>query len=374
MAAGEKVRANLKATSVHGVNIPMQALKENFDGNKKWLTTLLRDGKLTAADRKLAQSQLDAIPRIMSELDEAKKIAEGGAWYRKFSGQGDPILASIAGTATLGPVGLLAGVLARPQIAVRGLELANKFVVGETGKIGNAVGRATSKMVEKAKRVPAAAVVAGEKQREFDRQRAIVAQIAQQAPSIREAVSKQSSWIGYTAPNMQRSGADTVIRGALYLDSKAPGKMVSAIPFSKPQPPTKQEIAEFNRRARAVNNPMVLLSDLEAGKLTPETVEAVRDVYPETFAEIQGKLAEKIADMSQRGQVPSIGDRVQLSLIMGAPMTPEMQPAAIRTFQSIYAQQSPEQRQGMAPSRGAGKAPNFAANYQSGADETAQAQ
>ena len=247
VAASSKIRDVFKNTSEYGVNVPVQSLKEGLEGDKEWLTILLRDGRLGAADRKLAQDQLDAIPRILKDMGEARTIAEGGAWYKKVSGTGDPLIAAVAGGAALGPAGLLLAPIVRPQIALRGLELADKVVRGETGKIGAAVSRATTKIGQKASRIPSRIPVAAEKAREFERQKSLAAQITQQAPAIRAAISRQTGWIGQTAPKMQAVGADTVIRGAEYLNRMAPGGSSSSIPFSKPIPPTKQEMVHHNQ-------------------------------------------------------------------------------------------------------------------------------
>ena len=128
------------------------------------------------------------------------------------------------------------------------------------------------------------------------------------------------------------------------------------------------------RRLRAVENPTSILDDLAAGRLTPESIDAVRTVYPETFAEIQGQVMDRLTTMEQRGERPSYAKRVELGLLLGIPTDPTMTPESIAALQAQY-QPTEAEAAGPQPAPPLGqakgrKAPDFAAAYRSGSAET----
>lgn len=97
--------------------------------------------------------------------------------------------------------------------------------------------------------------------------------------------------------------------------------------------PGDAEMSRFQRYFEAVNDPRVMLRDFAAGTLAPETVETVRTLYPNFFAKtVQGitqYMGEKQPDVA-----PAM--RRQLSTLLGKPVDPAEQPAALVSLQSTF--------------------------------------
>lgn len=412
-ADGDKLRAMVAATNKNQVNFASVAYRKTLEADRNTLKIMLRDIDFPALEKQYAkrgrqppnmrremEAQVKSIEKNLALLDKAEESARLGNWFNQVGGSKDSFTAmlgaaALGATVGFGPAALLAAPLLRPQIAVRAIEGIERIAKNQDDKVNKAVREAFKRMKQAGTKigevggraVETAAAAGRAAQRgtaattrrfggaaaranAFYDTRNRVQQAAAALPAIRAQVDAQTAWLAGQAPVARQAAGDTLYRGVGYLARVAPGQTVSGVPFSEPIPPTAQEQISFMRKVRAVKNPMVLLDDLRDGKLTEDTIEAVRETYPEMLGEMQAKVAEQVADMSARGEVPTMADRVSLSLLMGAPMTPEMSPDFIRTAQSIYAQETPEQRQGgVTPQR----APNFAANYESGAQETATA-
>lgn len=369
-ATGAKVKTNLLSTSDAGTNISVESLRDWLNGQEQTWRTLKADGALTMSELADVNKGLELANRLRSNLDKATEIAQLGATYKKLATGTDPLFAVAAG-AMVGPLAILAAPMLKPAIALRGLELANRVANKQNGKIAAGVNAAMRAVRQTARGAPATVGTMVGKYADVERKAKLTREMATQLPQLDAEVKKQVGWMADTAPTVEREIRASFNRAISYLNANVPGSPAATTPFSRPIPPTKQELVSFEKRYAAVKNPNVLLDDLASGKLSPETVEAVRTVYPEMFAQVQTQLLEQVSQMAARGERPSMASRVQLSLVFGVPLTPEMDPESIRMFQSIYAQQTPEQRQGgVSPQR----APNFAANYESGAQETATAQ
>lgn len=129
-----------------------------------------------------------------------------------------------------------------------------------------------------------------------------------------------------------------------FLASKAP-KEKTLSPGMPPVPPSPVEVRRFNRYVRAIKDPTSILDDAYDGTLTPEAVEAVRTVYPETYASMQADIAERIGNMAQ---IP-YARRIQLSAILGQDVTGTMSPAMVLPAQQAYMPAPTEQKSQQMP-------------------------
>lgn len=122
-----------------------------------------------------------------------------------------------------------------------------------------------------------------------------VAPLQQQAPNLANAVSFKNAMIqNYLNDNMPKSNHDLN-------------------PFNKKKwKPTDAEISKFDRKIRAIQNPMSLLDDIQNGTLTQEAVDAVKTNFPEIFKKIQ----EKILTTAQEMKKIPFKARAQLRMIV----------------------------------------------------------
>ena len=149
-----------------------------------------------------------------------------------------------------------------------------------------------------------------------------------------------------------------------------PTGLQAPTPFAPALPPSRQQMQQWLSRFRAVQNPTSILDDLSENKLTPEAVDAVKTVYPETFADIQQQVMDRLSKLDANGKRPSFANRVQLGLLLDMPTDPLMTPDVMRSIQGQYASQPDAVREGSAAPAPRRKAPNIAKGYRSGSEET----
>lgn len=136
--------------------------------------------------------------------------------------------------------------------------------------------------------------------------------------------------IGLMAPgDIARATAQTAIRGSEYLMRKLPtdtatGKTLQ--PKFDDVTPSEETMTSWLRAAAVVDNPMTVFDSLRRGDLTTDEVDALRNVYPEMYAELQAAVMSEVATLDR----PLPYDRaLQLGLLIGVPAHPSMTPEYI---------------------------------------------
>lgn len=88
------------------------------------------------------------------------------------------------------------------------------------------------------------------------------------------------------------------MRSAAYLKENEPAthprSLVNAA-AGRTQPPI-EEMEKYARKVRAVQNPLVILNDLQQGALSVDTVDAVKAVYPSMYLDMQTEVLKIISD------------------------------------------------------------------------------
>ena len=161
-----------------------------------------------------------------------------------------------------------------------------------------------------------------------------------------------------TSPKEAESAAVTYARAVDFLDAKVPvGFRRSASPFPMKEPidagVTPSQADRFLRYVQAVVDPMSVVEDAARGVVSREGVEALREVYPETFESLkQATLAE--VEASDRPL--SFNAQTQLSVLFDVPMRPSLDPQIVARIQgALMSDDQPEQDggdAGMGPGRG----------------------
>ncbi len=100
------------------------------------------------------------------------------------------------------------------------------------------------------------------------------------------------------------------------------------------------------RFARAAENPLTIIDDLKDRKLTPESVEAVKTLYPQLFERVVTQVQEHLMTATK---LPPYDDRIQLGILLGVPTDPSLQPQRIQSMQMTYEQITQSVQQGPSP-------------------------
>lgn len=137
-------------------------------------------------------------------------------------------------------------------------------------------------------------------------------------------------------PEVRQAVAATVQRGADFLASKMPRRPPppAGLPahLQRDTPVSPSEAATWLRYARAVNDPLSVLEDARKGLLSREAIEAVKAVYPSVYRALQGQVSEAL---QERQKPLAWKEKLQLSTLLGLPTDPNLEPDAIRLYQSV---------------------------------------
>lgn len=83
----------------------------------------------------------------------------------------------------------------------------------------------------------------------------------------------------------------------------------------------------------AVEDPIGVVERLATGQITPEDAEAMREVYPEMYADIRQQIITQLPTL--RATLP-YHRRLALSIFSGAPVDPAMHPRIIKVLQASF--------------------------------------
>jgi hypothetical protein len=106
--------------------------------------------------------------------------------------------------------------------------------------------------------------------------------------------------------------------------------------------PSDTEIDKFTRIAAAAEDPYSILDDMQAGRLTQEAVDTVKQLYPEIYHSIQMEL---VNNAEQIKQSVSYKGQLQLGILFQAPVNQFLEPGFVQIMQENYAIRAQEQEQ-----------------------------
>lgn len=152
------------------------------------------------------------------------------------------------------------------------------------------------------------------------------------------------------APSLAGELGMATARAAAFLASKAPTKWSD--PLGRVELVDKHSQARFDRYAETVLEPLSVLARMEDGTLSLEHAEALREVYPAMYADLQRRLMDAITEPDVK--IPYAG-RVQLAVVMQMPADAMMRPEMMAATQAALAS-SPEPQPQQGPRVNGGKA------------------
>ena len=362
-----------------------RTLVEYIDHKRNYYGLLEKYGDFKGKPKLLdaVQGQAKRLDRILERFEEMKQL-QREVNFENPGGTGFSRMADAVPGAGASALRGVANAILRPQFisgAFRSAEAvlapsAARTVESLAGSQAKTVASSASKAVRaietKAVPVAARAKATGATGPRYDALSRRTSELAMQRPAVLAQLKNETAWIGDAAPVAHQEAISAAARKLDYLARMLPRGLAAATPFSAPLPPTKQQQQEWLSRAKALDNPASMLTDFTNGKLTPQAVEAVREVYPETLTSIQTQVMERLTALQSRGKAPSYLQRLQLGLLLGIPTDPLLAPNVARAIQAQYAAQPGAAQGGAAPAPGRSrKVPQLASGFRTGSDETA---
>jgi hypothetical protein len=168
------------------------------------------------------------------------------------------------------------------------------------------------------------------------------------------------------APETANALQQRMIAGVQFLQTKVPH--IDQEYIGEKIEPSRSEVIRFNDFVEAVEKPQIIYDQLKEGYLNPNTLEAVRTVYPKIYASIQAEMMAKLPKTLTRAQ------KIQLQPILGAKVTPAMDYKNLmrlqgKTQESAVANAQAQQQINHVP-MGAAKNIKASSRSQTGLDKT----
>lgn len=207
---------------------------------------------------------------------------------------------------------------------------------------GRAAARTTGRNAARAARVASIAA--------FDERVKNVRETAADPAAITEQLGEKTSTLAQVAPQTAAAMQRTAMRDLKFLHDRLPagtqprgGLMASMAP---PRLVSDVERMRWMRYYDAVEEPESVLEDLEAGELTREGVEALKETRPAMYRTLVRRVMERLATAEE--PVP-YQERLQLGLLLGVPTDPSLEPRFVASMQASYAGASEDPTQPQAP-------------------------
>lgn len=171
---------------------------------------------------------------------------------------------------------------------------------------------------------------------------------AQSAPM--SSTSQVAGSIGHFLPDHATAIGQVSGNAIQYLNSIRPDTTPKN-PLDPKIPPSPQQKYAYNRALDLANKPLLAVSSMAKGQLTPVDVLTVRTLYPNWYARTSAALTSAMMNHVTKGNSVSYPMKQQLSLFLGQPLDSTMTPAGILGAQPKPAQPTPGDPQGKPPAK-----------------------
>jgi len=227
------------------------------------------------------------------------------------------------------PAGTLKLIASINKGAEAGRRVLSAAVTGAAKMIVNEpVARISASFVQKS--------MSRDQQRErYNKIRTTVADLS--TPAAMSQAIEQMSGDSQNMPEIKLAIGMRIQTATQYLTSNIPADPLAAFavgPQKSYWKPSDMEVAKFLRKAEAVDNPVQVINRLGDGTVTKDEVDAIKNVHPEIYNQLQGSIINAI--MEKGDQIP-YQRRVQLNLLFGIPTDYSMTPEFISKMQTTFA-------------------------------------
>lgn len=174
----------------------------------------------------------------------------------------------------------------------------------------------------------------------FTRRMEEISKLASDPVYLDQRIKEAMNPLLLVAPEMAGYLTDTAKKGLNYLHKEMPKRPYPENPFSQTEfIPNDADLYKFARIVNVTENPMSVMKDLRNGSLTRESVDALKEVYPNIYAELQKKIVENAGEKQPK---LDFGQLVTLGTLFGVETTEALRPSFFSTLQSNFIEENKE--------------------------------
>ncbi len=352
-----------------------RALQETLQYKQDAAAAMLRGMDLQGAERAAVEGIHSEAKALSGKLEAATETILRRNQLRALEPGENAVLGGLlAGSVVSGHplIGLAMAPLVNPARTVRQLAAIERMAGSVDVKLGGKIRAlfreaAPTGFGRAAAQIPVRGEAFADRRDEFRAKSARVREVANRSDGLRAELGNRLRLIETGAPRAHETAIATALRAAEYLRREMPGTAIPMSPFAPPPTVSKADASSWLRKLRAVEDPTTLIDDLEGGKLSRETVNAVGEVYPSLLADMQRQVTDQMHALDVEGKRPPYQRRLQLGIMLGMQTDPTLQPSLIAAMRDIYAAQPEAQKQGSAAP--AQPIPDFASAFRAGSEQ-----
>lgn len=226
------------------------------------------------------------------------------------------------------------------QLAEKGTELHNAHAMGKATARGWKMASDSAKAVFNAsKELPAKVIPLAAHREKLDK-------------LVVESTKNPERLFGINdnnpAPEYNEAFAATSGRAVAYLNSLRP-KTDPQAPLDSKQPPSKTQMAAYNRALDIAQQPLVTMKYLKDGTITTQDVTSLRTIYPNLYNQLASKLMAEMVEAKAKKQTIPYQTKMSLSVFLGQPLDSTLTPMGIMAAQPSPEAQAQSQPQGNKP-------------------------
>lgn len=147
--------------------------------------------------------------------------------------------------------------------------------------------------------------------------------------------------LGHYMPEEATKLGALAARSTEYLNSIKPKNQQMAS-LDRFIPPSKSEMAAFDRQVDIAQQPLLVLQHAERGTLLPQDLTTLQAIYPELHNSIVDEVGEELINAKTKGIEIPYKRKQSLSLLLGQPLDSTMTP---QSMQAIMKSAGPQQMQ-----------------------------
>lgn len=181
-----------------------------------------------------------------------------------------------------------------------------------------------------------------DKYKQFEARRNELSDLVSDPSKIVDRLSAHTAGMNEILPNTTLAAQDVSAKAINYLYNAMPKDPISGELLTKNQwIPSDAELSKWERKLEAVNNPLKAFEDVANGNGSRDAIDAVKTVYPNIYQQAVMELTKKVRDYDK--EIP-YQRKLQLSMLIGAPLDYSMNPAFIQRMQEMYKNTEPSKQ------------------------------
>lgn len=173
---------------------------------------------------------------------------------------------------------------------------------------------------------------------EYQRLRGEIDQVITNPQVMLDRMAKATQNVDMMSDTFGQDVRLTMARAIQYMAQNLPPQVMDPLQPDRPaSEPSRGEMDQTINRMRVIEDPLCVYDDLVEGRLTHESAECLRQVYPQVFARMAVSVSSAMMRSGKTNQI-SYQARVHLNTLLGVNTHPSLQPDFIRALQGNFAQ------------------------------------